>query len=272
MASVLKLFCVVCLAWALSACATSGSRVENSVNDPYEEWNRSVFAFNKKVDRNFLDPVTNGYVAITPEPVQDGVSNVVVNLRQPLVFVNALLQGNFVSAGDTLVRFLVNSTIGIGGLFDVASDADVPRHSEDFGQTLGVWGVKAGPHIELPFFGPSNGRDAFGLAVSIFADPATLVINNELGFAAVVTVVAIDALDTRRLLDRTIDQLYLEKDPYAFSRSAYRQARRFAICNGRCPIDAEDDDLFDSLDYGDDDISSSGNDRPLKSPLKDEKQ
>ncbi len=131
--------------------------------DPWEGWNRRVHAFNNAVDRTVATPLARAYVKVVPRPVRLGVSNFFNNLGQPVSALNALLQGRPKQAGQSLGRFLLNSTLGIGGLFDPASDAELPNRSEDFGQTLGVWGWKNSRYVELPLFGPRTLRDTFGL-------------------------------------------------------------------------------------------------------------
>ena len=143
--------------FALSACATSQTEPSSSaVYDPFEGWNRGVYAFNDGVDRAVLEPVAKGYRTVTNEPVRQGVSNFLSNLGQPVVFANTVLQGKPLAALDTVTRFALNTTVGIGGVFDPATALDVPRHREDFGQTLGVWGVPSGPYLVLPVMGSSN--------------------------------------------------------------------------------------------------------------------
>lgn len=247
----IRFYVLVLLAFLMGGCASSGG-LDGDLNDPFEDWNRSVFEFNTAVDQKILKPVISGYKKVTPKPVQDGLRNFTANLGQPFIFLNSLLQGKFDKAGDTLGRFLVNSTLGLGGFFDVASDLDVPAHREDFGQTLAVWGFESGPYLVLPFLGPSNVRDTGGFAAGIFADPVTVTLNgvnqsdwNWVNFGAS-TFQGIVAVRP------TLDALYQEKDPYAFARTAYRQARAFAICDGRCTPKAGEGDLFDDFDDYDD--------------------
>src|SRR5690606_15422422 len=131
--------------------------------DPWERYNRKVHHFNRIVDENLARPLAHAYVAAVPRPVRLGVSNFFHNLGQPVSALNALLQGKPKQAGQSLARFVINSTLGIGGIFDPASDAKLPNKSEDFGQTLGVWGWKTSRYVELPLFGPRTVRDSFGL-------------------------------------------------------------------------------------------------------------
>ena len=157
---------------ALSACATTPEDPSPSaVYDPLEGWNRGVFAFNEGVDKAILEPTAKGYRAITNEPVRGGVSNFLTNLNQPVVFANTILQGKPIAAVDTAARFVLNSTVGIVGIFDPATSVDIPEHREDFGQTLGVWGISNGPYLMLPFMGPSNLRDLTGRGVDVAFNP-----------------------------------------------------------------------------------------------------
>ena len=152
-----------CSAAAFSALFTAGCASVTAENpDPYEDFNRQMFAFNEGLDRAVIEPVAYGYRALTNEPIREGVGNFSNNLGEPLTFVNHVLQGKLPDAGATLGRFVVNTTVGIAGVFDPASAMGMQRTNEDFGQTLGVWGVDSGPFIVLPFLGPSNPRDVVG--------------------------------------------------------------------------------------------------------------
>ena len=155
----------------VTACASSQSASDASsgVNDPFEGVNRNIYAFNEAVDKAAIEPVARGYRAVVPEPGREGVHNVLTNLRQPIVFTNSVLQGNANASGETLSRFLINSTIGVAGIFDVASTLGIEEHDEDFGQTLGVWGAGSGAYIVLPVLGPSNVRDTVGMVADAVA-------------------------------------------------------------------------------------------------------
>jgi phospholipid-binding lipoprotein MlaA len=144
---------------------------KDGANDPAESTNRVIFAGNRFIDDYLIKPVSGAYDAYVPHPVQDGVHNVTTNFREPRVFVNDVLQGNMERASNTAQRFAINSTVGGAGLFDVAAGWDRPHHDADFGQTLGVWGVGAGPQVQLPLLGQSNARDVVGAVVDSAADP-----------------------------------------------------------------------------------------------------
>lgn len=252
--AIAALLCVVVLA----GCATRPSDPEEfaayqELNDPFEPANRAVLAFNMAMDDVLLRPVAIGYRAVVPSPIRTTARNFLDNLATPLDVLNNLLQGEVERAGHSLGRFMVNTIIGLGGLIDVASDAGVPVYHEDFGQTLAVWGVADGPYLMLPFLGPSNPRDGFGLAADSFADPfsnwAAANGHDEL----IYTRLAVDVVDRRSRNIETIDQLRESSiDFYAAVRSFYRQYRKSAILNGR-PEEGAGDDLppmidFDSMD------------------------
>lgn len=197
-----------------------------SINDPLESINRGVYRFNKTADDYVLAPVARGYDRAVPQPVKQGASNFFDNLSYPVVVANSLLQGKFIQGGSDFARFMVNSTIGVLGIFDVASHLDMVEHNEDLGQTLATWGFDGGAYLVLPFVGPSSLRDGSGLIGDGFLDP--LYDINDVG--ARNALVLGKAVDTRaRLLDEgdIFDESAI--DPYAFLRSAYRQSREQAI-------------------------------------------
>lgn len=172
------------------------------------------------------------------------------NLREPWVFINDLLQFKLDRAGATLGRFIINSTVGVAGLFKVSDEVGIPYHSEDFGQTLATWGIGDGPYLVLPLLGPSNGRDAFGFAANVYADPVSLTLeeidDSKKFFDLSMTRTAIEAFDARVRLHTTLDELYKEDDPYVVARSVYWQRRRFEIYDGNPPEPEED--IFDMLE------------------------
>ena len=156
-------FVAAALAMGLGACASTQTTETGMVHDPYEGFNRQMFAFNNEVDKYALGPAADVYETVTPEFARDRVGDFLHNLKSPVIFINDVLQGEGDRAGDTFARFLVNSTIGVAGLWDVAGYNGIERHSEDFGQTLATWGVEdGGPYVMLPLLGPSNVRDAAG--------------------------------------------------------------------------------------------------------------
>lgn len=202
-------------------------------NDPIEPFNRTMYSVHQGIDRVVLRPVAVGYREVVPQPVRTGVRNLLGNLRTPVILANDMLQGEPRRAGDTLGRFLINSTLGIGGIFDVANDwFKVPGHSEDYGQTLAVWGVGEGAYLFIPVLGPSNPRDLTGFGLGIAGDPLTWVGQGVVVDALTGTRAGATVVDTRESLIDTLDAVERESlDPYAVLRSAYRQRRNAEIRN-----------------------------------------
>ena len=219
-----------------------GELVKNQLNkpDPWESWNRKVFKFNDTLDRHIVIPVAKGYKWLLPDPAEKGVSNVFANLREVRTIVNDVLQAKLKQAGSDTGRLLINSTAGIGGLFDVASSIGLERHDEDFGQTLGYWGVESGPYIVMPFLGSFTLRDGVG----------------RVGDATVDYVRQIDHIPTRNQvrLARAIElrarllaaEEFVTGDRYAFIRNAYLQRREFLVKDGVV------DDEFGEEDFDED--------------------
>jgi phospholipid-binding lipoprotein MlaA len=230
-------FLVVGAVLLLAACAddpnAAGASAGAAQNDPYESTNRKAFDFDNKLDDAVLLPTAKAYVAVVPEPARDGVHNFLLNLDLPITFANDILQGDPDNAAKTFARFTMNSTFGVGGLFDVASTAGLPPREEDFGITLGKWGVEEGPYIVLPFLGPDPPRDAAGQVVDIFLDPTTYIsLRDHFWYG-----VARNGMEIIDLRSRNIDTLEgLEResiDYYASVRSLYRQRRNNAINDGK---------------------------------------
>ena len=219
--------------------------VQAAEGDPFEQTNRSIHKFNDNVDKAVLKPIAQGYRAIAPKPVRKGVSNFLSNLREPFTFVNALLQFKPDVAANALGRFLINTTIGVGGLWDQATKLDVYEQREDFGQTLAAWGVPSGPYLVIPFLGPSNPRDFVGDVVLFIADPVDIVVTKEVGTQASYGLLGARVIDLRSNAIETIDPLLrTADDPYIFVRSAYQQNRAFAISDGKIAQPSEQDDIF----------------------------
>ncbi len=193
--------------------------------DPWEKYNRQMHRFNLAVDRGVARPLATAYVHVVPRVARTGVSNFFSNLRSPLTMVNQLLQGHADDAWDTLGRFLMNSTLGIGGLFDPASKAMVPRRSEDFGQTLGVWGWRESRYVELPFFGPRTVRDVFGLAGDTPLSPLQRIEMDRLRIG----LQGLQLVDTRVQLLSLDDIRDSAVDEYALTRDAWLQRRNYQI-------------------------------------------
>lgn len=231
----------------LAGCASSGEVRERHPDDPWEGFNRKVFAFNDVVDRYALKPVARGYRFVTPDPVETGVGNFFSNLGEIRTTLNSLLQGEGGNAGVSTGRFLINTTVGIGGLFDVATRMDITGREEDFGQTLGAWGVGEGAYVVLPLLGPSTVRDTAGLPVDAYTYPLTYVEDDTVRYG----LRALQAVDARAgLLDQ---EALISGDRYSFIRDAYLQQRRFEVNDGAMGEDpfASDEFDFDDGDFDD---------------------
>ena len=221
----------------------AGTDVQPVVYDPWERYNRAMHSFNMAVDRAVARPLATAYANVTPQPVRLGVTNFFDNLRSPVTMVNQLLQGHPVHALQTLGRFVMNSTLGIGGLMDPASAAKIPRRSEDFGQTLGVWGWRNSRFFELPLFGPRTVRDTFGLAGDIPLSPLRQVESDKWriglqGLQLVDTRAQLLALDSLR--DEAVDE-------YALTRDAWLQRRNYQIQRDLRHRRGQGDDVPDYL-------------------------
>lgn len=200
--------------------------------DTYEAENRAAFRFNKRLDQAILKPVADGYVKVTPAPVRRGVSNFFDNATYPDVILNSFLQGKGRQGFADSGRFLVNTTIGVLGIFDVATPMGLDKHNEDFGQTLGVWGSGEGEYIVFPFLGPSSERDAPGWLVSYYTNLMYYVAESSVA-APLSVLQAIDARARARGAFEYVDRAAL--DPYTFIREAYRQRRTYLIYDGEPP-------------------------------------
>lgn len=218
----------------MTGCASTST---TSNGDPHESMNRKIYAFNDTLDKKFVEPVAKKYVAVTPRVVRKGITNFFDNVSSLNTITNDLLQAKGLDFIKNTGRFLVNSTIGIGGLFDPATSMGLPLKKEDLGQTFGKWGANEGAYLTIPLMGPSSYRDISSPVMGIFTNPLTYL-------AAVVTIPAglVSAVNTRaNLLDATrlVEQAAL--DPYAFVREAWRQQREYAIYDGNPPGDEFDD-------------------------------
>jgi phospholipid-binding lipoprotein MlaA len=223
----------------LTGCATiPGGKPDP--RDRFERFNRSVFALNLKLDHAILRPAARGYVKVIPAPVRTGINNFLTNLASPVTIVNNFLQGKVDDGVNDVARLLVNTTFGIGGLFDPATPMGLDRHVADFGETLGVWGVHGGPYLMLPLLGSSNVRDAVGLVPDYLllheVETVQLFDNNEYVQWGLFAVNAVNRRAQLLDLDRVIDSSY---DPYAVLRSAYLQRRAYLINGGATPPEDE---------------------------------
>jgi phospholipid-binding lipoprotein MlaA len=231
----LSRLCLVLLfvsAVGMSACAAATQA--DDVNDPLEPMNRVFFDFDMFVDRIMFKPLAQVYVAVVPDPGRHAVRHALDNMNEPIVFMNNLLQGEFMRAHTTAGRFLLNSLFGIGGMFDWATGAGLKAQTGDFGQTLYVWGFNSGPYLFLPILGPTNPRDAFGYGVDSMADPIGYAFWYAGGLRwAAWTRMGVDAVDQRSQQLDTLDQLQKSAiDFYAELRSLSRQHREIELHNG----------------------------------------
>src|SRR5216684_6479621 len=225
-------------ALALAACAHPPAEPQARAeyernNDPAEPTNRVIFSGNKFVDDNALQPIARGYEDYVPGRVRKSLHNFVSNLGQPAIAANDVLQGNFSRSWNTLQRFVINTTVGGAGLFDVATDWDRPGHLADFGQTLGVWGIGPGPSVQLPLFGPSNVRDSVGKAVDLLTNPTNFIPG---GAAATISTASggVGFIDRRSgLLSTTVPLEHNSLDYYAALRSAAAQRRAALVAEGK---------------------------------------
>ena len=215
----------------LTGCATGP---DADPRDPLEPYNRVAHGFNEFLDDALLEPLAKGYNKITPAPLNKGVTNFFNNLGDIRSAINNLLQFKIGRAFSDVGRIAVNSTVGILGFMDVASNMDLPRYNEDFGQTLGVWGMGSGPYIVFPIFGPSSGRDGIGIVADWFTDPVNYIDDDTVRWS----LKGLDIVDTRADLlnaSRVFDQAAL--DPYAFIRDAYLQRRENLVHDGNPPLE-----------------------------------
>ena len=213
------------------------------IDDPFEDLNRDIFIFNEKLDEKLLKPAALTYRKVTPQFARTGVTNFFNNLEEIDTTINQVLQGEIKYAFNDASRFVINSTIGLLGLIDVASRMGLERHEEDFGQTLGVWGFNSGPYIMIPFLGPSNPRDLLSRPISSFLSGTFAMEDNDVKLI----LIGIDALETReRLLDA---ETLIIGDKYIFVKDAYVQSREYEINNGS----TEDDEFLDDMEdiFGD---------------------
>jgi len=239
MSTLKSLFKVGLLSSVLLAtgCATTNDTANAS--DPFEGYNRAMYSFNDTADRTVLKPIAKAYDTVMPDPLSQGVSNIFSNLNEITVIINDLLQFKFAQALDDFGRFGLNTTVGFGGLFDVAGHAGYEKNNEDFGQTLGAWGVDTGPYVVLPFFGPRTVRDTVGMVGDYYSDPITYIDDNGTQNAFYATRI-VDKRANLLKAEKVLDEAAL--DEYSYVRDAYLQQRQNLVFDGNPP--EEDFDVF----------------------------
>jgi phospholipid-binding lipoprotein MlaA len=241
---------LLCLLY-LGGCASVPGKPDP--RDPWERMNRTTYKFNDGFDRFVFKPLAKGYVKTVPRFARSNIHNFFSNLGYPIVMLNDLLQGQFRALGNDTARLLVNSTTGVGGLFDPASEMGLDRNSRDFGQTLGVWGFKPGPYVMLPFMGPSDVRDTVGVVGDQLSDPRNYLFGAWVSWSLFV----VSSMDQRSQLldtvDRTLEGAY---DKYAVLRSAYLQNREFKV-HGSQSTNEEDQERKLLEEMGEDDATGA---------------
>jgi phospholipid-binding lipoprotein MlaA len=227
----------VVLCGAVSALLLGGCATNGNPRDPFEPLNRGIYKFNDGVDKVLIKPLAEAYRFVLPQFVRTGVGNFFSNLNDVIVALNNLLQGKFTNAVSDIARLALNSTAGLAGLFDIATEAGLEKNNEDFGQTLGYWGIGDGPYIVLPILGPSSLRDSFGWIGDVYAWPVTYVkrtdVRNSLTGLRIISGRS-ELLEASRILETAA------LDPYEFLRDAYLQRRRNLVYDGNPPPDDDD--------------------------------
>lgn len=243
-----KLIIALLVSWFVSGCATT------TPHDPFEKFNRGVFAINDGIDKIMVKPVAEVYKEVVPKPVNKVVTNFFSNLDDVFVIANDVLQLKFKQAASDTARFLVNSSIGVLGIFDIATKMGFEKHNEDFGQTLGYWGIGSGPYIVLPLFGPSSVRDTIGWVGDIVLRPDYYYATStdEQARYVLLTTSSIEIVDERaELLQLEAVFKAAALDKYSYIRDAYLARRKYLVYDGKPP---EEDSVFEEDDIFDDDL------------------
>ncbi|MEI7868472.1 MAG: VacJ family lipoprotein [Candidatus Methylumidiphilus sp.] len=230
----LKTAMLVGLALVVASCATTNN---NDPRDPLEGWNRGVQSFNDSLDDYVMKPIATGYQTVTPEFVDHGITNFFSNVNDIAVIANQLLQFKLKETGMDTGRFIINSTVGLGGFVDVASHMDLPKHSEDLDQTLGFWGIPSGPYLVLPLIGPSTPRGVVGSAGDTMSNPINWVSPAAWPYGTGI-LRTIDSRADRLIASKIVDEASVDR--YEFIRNAYFQDRRNKIHDGNPPPDEDD--------------------------------
>jgi len=226
----------------LSGCSYQNELINDPI-DPLENINRSIYTFNENLDEALLEPAADGYDYITPNFLQKGFNNFFGNINYPITIINQVLQGNIEESLQDTLRFTINTTIGIFGLFDPASRMGLPEHDEDFGQTLAVWGVKEGPYLMLPFFGPKTLRSLTGDLTDVLFNPLLNIDDTNLK----IKTNLINILQDRSDLSTLEEELDNSFDPYQYIKDSYIQNRKYKIYNGN----VTEDDIGIDIDFDD---------------------
>ena len=245
-----QLLSAIIISGTLSGCSTTPV---HDKNDPWENWNRDVHGFNKDFDDTILKPLAKGYKDITPNPVDEGITNIFSNINDIGVTINDFLQLKFVQGGMDASRFLVNTTAGVVGIFDVATMIDLPKHEEDFGQTLGFWGVPSGSYMVLPFIGASSPRETLGIIGDALFNPLTYVsfFGGFAANAASAAATSVDVTDSRSDLmssEKILDEASVDR--YDFVKNSYKQRREYLIHDGNPPEENDDPLAGENFDGG----------------------
>jgi phospholipid-binding lipoprotein MlaA len=241
-------------------CASLPPGAKRDPRDPWERMNRTTFKVNTALDHAIARPVARAYEKVTPRPVRTGVSNFMDNLFYPVTMGNDLLQLKFKPLAQATGRFLLNTTVGVGGLFDPATTVGLPKNEEDLGQTFGYWGAKPGPYLVIPILGPSDVRDGIGKIGDAYMNPLTYV-HSDYNYIRY-TIVGVGLIDTRyRLLpqDKLLDEAY---DPYTLLKNAYLQRRQYQVTDGK--MSDKDRELQEQQQYDEEKkiLEESGPDEP----------
>lgn len=230
----------------LSGCASNPAREQGEAYDPFEPVNRTVYRFNELADKYAMRPVAKGYQTITPSVVRTGITNFFDNISYPVDIINALLQGKFRQGGRDTARLAVNTTIGILGFMDPATNMGLIKHDEDFGQTFGAWGIPQGPYIVVPIFGPRTIRSGVGDLAGVYVNPQFQIFNSSVQTKLNIFWL-VHVRSTLLGFDEEIQRAF---DPYAFVRDSYLQHRQYLLYDGEPPEPDFDfsDEEFDDFD------------------------
>ena len=242
-----RLMVLTLIATLFSGCASNAVTEDSAVYDPFEPVNRGIYKFNTVADKYVLRPVAKGYQDFTPDFIRTGINNFFNNLAYPVTIFNGLLQGKFAQAGSDTGRFLINTTLGLAGFLDPATSASIPVHNEDFGQTLGTWGVPEGPYLVVPLFGPRTARSGAGNLFDIYlTNPQFQVFSS----STQTKVNILWFIHTRSTLLGFDDEINKAYDPYTFLRDAYVQNRNYLLYDGNPPEEAffEDEDFEEDFE------------------------